>query len=345
MKTNVGIIGATGYTGFELIRLLNFHNKVTIKEISSISNLGENISDIYPALYKIFDKELVTEDTVIENCDVIFSCLPHGLSEESAKKCLAQNKIFIDLSADFRLKSEEEYKKWYDKNFIYKELHEKAVYGMPELFLDEIKSAKLIANPGCYPTSIALSLYPLIKNNLIDTKNIIIDSKSGVTGSGKSPSATTHFASLNESFKPYGIFTHRHTPEINQVLSTASSENITVTFTPHLLPINRGIISTIYTKVSSDIKLEKIRETFLNFYKDKPFVRIKKDGDIANLKDVKYTNYIDISIHLNTETSTLIIVGCIDNMVKGASGQAIQNMNIVLGFNENEGLDIIPTAF
>lgn len=345
MKSKVGIIGATGFTGVELIRLLLNHSKVEIVGISSTNSLNVKISDLYPAFYGIFDMVLEDNQSVVDKSDIIFLALPHGQGESIAKQCVQQNKLCIDLSADFRLEDEQDYKNWYGKEFEDKDVHEKAVYALPELFYDEIKNSKLLANPGCYPTSIALGLYPLIKENAIDAKNIIIDSKSGATGAGKSPSTTTHFTTLNESFKPYGIFTHRHTPEINQTLSKASQDNVSVIFTPHLLPINRGIISTMYTKVNDGFDETKIRNIFDDFYNDKYFVRIKKQGDTSNLKDVKYTNFCDISIHFDEKSKTLIIVSCIDNMVKGASGQAIQNMNICKGFDEKEGLDFVSTSF
>lgn len=345
MSINVGIVGSTGYAGAELVRLLSLHPNANISAISSVSYEGKKISEIYPNLAGICDMVCVNQETVIKNSEVIFACLPHGLSQDLAKQCYNNNIILIDLGADFRLYSEDDYFEWYSGKYDDQQLHKQSVYGLPEIYRDRIKSAKIVANPGCYPTSAALALYPALKENIISTENIIIDSKSGVTGAGRGLSQTTHFPDCNEAFSPYKIASHRHTPEIEQTLSEASGKKITVVFTPHLLPVNRGILSTIYSKVINEISFEQIIETYRAYYSNEPFVRVAPDGATVNLKNVKYSNYCDLSLHYDKRTNTLIIISAIDNMVKGASGQAIQNFNIIFGFPENTGLTMPPPAF
>ena len=348
----VSVIGATGYAGVELIRLLLSHPKVELKNISSKSFAGENINKIYNNLNKYCEKILTDEDSAIEDSDVVFASLPAGLSEEIAKKCFDKNILFIDLGADFRLSNEEDYKKWYKKDYKYKEIHKEAIYSIPEIIKfdnfynkKDLKKAKIIGNPGCYPTSIGLALAPALINKIIEKEDIIIDSKSGATGAGRELTLNTHFAECNEAFAPYKIAEHRHTPEIEQTLSNIYGDNIKITFVPHLLALNRGILSTIYAKLKDKNFLENIFNLYKEFYKDSKFVRVLNIGNIANLKNVKYSNYCDISIHIDERTNKLIIVSAIDNMVKGAAGQAIQNMNIALGFEEDAGLDMIPPAF
>lgn len=341
----VGIIGATGYVGIELLRLLLNHPFVKVEAISSSSFKGEEIASIYKMM--INNTNLICQDPeeVIEKCDVIFTALPHGLSEKFAMEAVEKNKKIIDLGADFRLDSAEEYKKWYGKDFIDADLHKLSVYGLPELNREKIKHCKIIANPGCYPTSIALALMPLLKHNLISCDDIICDSKSGATGAGRGLSLKSHFAELNENFAPYGIGSHRHTPEIEQTLSYIAEKTVKVTFTPHLLPINRGILSTIYCNKETDTNLEQVHELFTEYYKDEAFVNILTLGTTAEIKNIKFTNNCHISIHENYRKDKLIIVSTIDNMVKGAAGQAIQNLNLILGLNDNEGLNLIAPAF
>ena len=348
MKLKVGIIGATGYAGLELLRLLINHPNAEVVAVSSVSYEGQDIASIYPNLNKLFHQILTTQENTIAKSEVVFVSLPPGLSEELAYECFEKNKLFIDLGADFRLEDESLYTEWYGGKYTHKDVHKAAVYGLSEIYREKIKSARIIANPGCYPTSVAFGLYPALKNNLIDTENIIIDSKSGVTGAGRGLTQKTHFPDCNESFSPYSIGKHRHTTEIEQSLSKIADKQIKVTFVPHLLPINRGIVSTIYTNykcIDDKDLINKIYKIYKETYKNEPFIRMLPLGETADLKNVKYGNYCDISVHLDKHTGKLIIISAIDNMVKGAAGQAIQNMNIACGLNEGSGLDIIPPAF
>ncbi len=338
----VGIIGATGYAGVELVRILLSHPQVELSKLSSVSFEGKELSEVYPMLIKDCDSTLVSQDEVIESCDIIFASLPHGLSQAIAKQAIDAGKIFIDLGADFRLDDGEVYKKWYGCEFEDEALQASAVYGLPELFRDKVKTTHLVANPGCYPTSIALGLYPLLNAKLCGTKGIIIDSKSGATGAGRGLSQTTHFCDLNEGFAPYKVAAHRHTPEIEQTLSKIAGENITVTFVPHLLPLSRGIVSTIYADCTASV--EDVYNAYVKAYENERFVRVLPLGQAANLKNVRMTNNCHISVHKDEHAGKIVIVSAIDNMVKGAAGQAVQNMNIVCGFDETAGLNLIAPA-
>lgn len=343
-KIKAGIIGATGYAGVELVKILQNHPDVKLGKISSVSFEGKKISDVYPNLLGICDDDLTNEEDVINDCDVIFAALPHGLSEPIAKKCVEQDKLFIDLGADFRLEDEEVYKKWYGLEYKEKDLHKQSYYCIPELHREQMKNIKIIANPGCYTTSVPLALAPIIIAEKGDLNSIIIDAKSGVTGAGRGLSQNTHFAELNEGFASYKTAGHRHNPEIEQTLSALAKEKVNVTFVPHLLPINRGILATCYIKVNG-LTYDELHDLYVNFYKGEKFIRVLAKGKAADLKYVKYSNYCDISVHFDEHTSTAIIISVIDNMVKGAAGQAVQNMNIALGLQEDAGLGMIPPAF
>lgn len=340
-----GIIGATGYAGAELVRLLLSHPKAELAAISSVSFEGKALSEVYPAYYGLCDMVCESANDVVEKSDVIFAALPHGLSQELAAQCDAKQKVFIDLGADFRLENEEDYKEWYGGEYLDKDLHARSVYALPELFREQIKGKTILANPGCYTTGVPLALAPAVKYGLVETAGIIADCKSGVTGAGRGLSQNTHYPDLNEGFHPYKVAAHRHTPEIEQTLSHLAGEKVTITFVPHLLPVNRGILSTCYARLKKGVTKEKLREAYESFYRGEFFIRLLPDGKVADIHNIKCSNFCDISLHVDSRTGTLIAVSAIDNMVKGAAGQAIQNMNLVFGLEETAGLTMTPPAF
>lgn len=344
-KLKIAIIGASGYTGAELIRILLNHKKVEIAALIANSNAGQEISQLYPHLihYNLPPLKKI-EEIDFSEIDIVFGCLPHTTSQETFKKLLEDKKNshlkIIDLSADFRLENPEDYKKWYEHEHIAQNLQPQAVYGLSEIHRNKIKKAKLIANPGCYPTSALLPLIPLLENKLIAIDDIIIDSKSGMSGAGRSVKQGNLFCEVNESVKAYSIAKHRHTGEIEQELSKAFGDKIILDFTPHLLPINRGIISTIYARINDGFTLSDIKNCLNTKYQDEYFVKII-DGE-PNIKDVATTNFCVITAKQGRTQSRLILVSVIDNLCKGASGQAVQNMNIMCGFDERDGLELVP---
>ncbi len=344
-KIKAAVVGATGYAGAELVRLLALHPHVEISGLSTVSFEGKGIEEVYPNFKKMNLPKLTDADTAIAGADVVFASLPHGLSEPLAEQCLASGALLVDLGADFRLESEDEYKEWYKKPFDKPELHDGAVYAQPELFRENIKGAKIIANPGCYPTAAALALFPALKLGFIESDGIIIDAKSGVTGAGRGLTQNTHYPEANESISAYKVGEHRHTPEIEQSLSYAVGHPMKVLFVPHLLPVNRGIEETIYAKLKDGVTIDEVREAYVKFYENEQFVRIEAKGTSAQIRNVTRSNYCDISVHGDMRTGTLILCSCIDNMVKGAAGQAIQNMNIHFGFDEDCGIDMLPAGF
>ena len=295
-----GIIGASGYAGSEVLRFLLNHPDVEVVGVSAHSDANKTVSELYPSFYQICDVPFVEdEDEVIQKSDVIFAGLPAGISEAFAQKALDQNKKFIDLGADFRLKDEEIYKEWYNVSFIDKKLHEEAAYGLCEHYKDEIKNARIVANPGCYVTSISLPLMPLLKSKLIKKDGIVADSKSGVTGAGRGLTLLSHYPEINENMAPYKIGNHRHTPEIEQNLTDAAGEPVEIVFTPILSPMNRGILSTIYCEKAEGVTVEKIQNELADFYKDKPFVDVLPLGQVATVKHVRLSNKCAISVHEN----------------------------------------------
>lgn len=344
-KLKAGIIGAGGYAGAELLRLLLQHPYAVPAAVSGRRDVGRHIEDLYPNFREHGKLQLLTEEETLKECEVIFAALPHGCSEALAKDCLEKGKRFIDLGADFRLESEEAYTRWYGGTFQEKELHKYAVYGLCELHREKIAAAHLVANPGCYPTAIALGLYPALKAKLLSGTHLIIDAKSGVSGAGKEPSAATHFTRVNEGFSSYKAAVHRHTPEIEQMLGEIAQKKLSVSFVPHLLPINRGILATMYLPLQKRMKPEEIYGIYTESFREEKFVRILPPGESADVQFVKYSNYCDISLHVDERNGILIVASCIDNMVKGAAGQAVQNMNIMCGFAEDAGLNMIPPAF
>ena len=344
-KIKVAILGATGYAGSELFRLLYNHPFSEIVGVSSVSFENKNLNDVYKNFINLDEYLLINQDDAIKEADVVFAALPHGLSEELALKCKSLNKKLIDLGADFRFTEEDNYKEWYGNSYLDKSIHKDSIYGLPELNRNIISEKSIIGNPGCYPTSISLGLYPLLNNKLISLSGIISDSKSGVSGAGRGLSQNTHFPECHEAFAPYKLASHRHVPEIEETLSKMAGEKITITFVPHLLPVNRGILSTIYCDKKTDLSLEELHDMYLYFYKDEFFVRVMPLGVVCNIRNVTYSNFCDISLHEDKTNNKIIIVTAIDNMIKGAAGQAIQNMNIMFGIDEKTGLDFLPSGF
>ena len=340
-----GVVGATGYAGAELVRLLCGHPEVELAAVSSVSFEGKPLSEVYPAYYHLCDMVCGTQSEVVEKSGVVFAALPHGLSQELAAECYAKGKVFIDLGADFRLENEEEYQEWYGGSYIHPDLHALAVYGLPELFREKIRGKKIIANPGCYTTAVPLALAPALRNGLIQKDGIIADCKSGVTGAGRKPSQNTHYPELNEGMSAYKVACHRHTPEIEQSLSRVAGAGVKVTFVPHLLPVNRGILATCYAKLTGGAAMEQIRKAYHDAYDSEYFIRLLPQGREADIKNVRCSNFCDISLHIDSRTSTFIAISAIDNMVKGAAGQAVQNMNLALGIEETAGLKLFPPAF
>jgi N-acetyl-gamma-glutamyl-phosphate reductase len=341
VKKKIGIIGATGYTGSELVRILTNHPNVEITMITSESRAGELFSDVHPFLEGIADQKLVSINQIDEyELDLVFLALPHGVSMDFAKRFKDKSFKIIDLSGDFRLSTQEVYEEWYKIPHIYPEGIEKAVFGSPELYFNEIKEARLIANPGCFPTSAILGLAPLLEANLIETDRIIVDSKTGVTGAGIKAKPVNLYSNVNDNFKAYGLKSHRHTIEIQGILDSVSGKNTCIQFTPHLLPVDRGILTTIYARPLEKLDESKLKELYTTFYANAPFVRLRKQEPA--IKDVRGTNYCDLFVTYDKRTNMVIIISVIDNLIKGAAGQAVQNMNIMFGLEQTNGLNFIP---
>jgi N-acetyl-gamma-glutamyl-phosphate reductase len=333
----VGVVGATGYAGEEVIKILAKHKGVTISELQAVIDKEEAFSSIFPAFKGRVDIlcKKPDPDGMAKNVDLVFLGLPHKISMELVPVFLKAKKLVIDLSADYRL-DPDVYKTWYGMEHKDKGNISGAVYGLPELYHDLIKSAKLIANPGCYPTSAILGIAPMLNAKAIDKGSIIIDSKSGVTGAGRKPDLALSFSEVNENLKAYKVNDHQHKPEINKILSQVAGEDIDVVFTPHLIPMNRGILSTIYMKLKKPLDTKGAIDMYRKFYSGRPFVRIYDEGKLPQVRDVVLSNYCDIG--LKVTGNILIAVSCIDNLKKGAAGQAVQNMNIMAGLDETEGL-------
>ncbi|PIP19292.1 MAG: N-acetyl-gamma-glutamyl-phosphate reductase [Candidatus Omnitrophica bacterium CG08_land_8_20_14_0_20_41_16] len=337
---DVGIVGVTGYTGQELIRILLNHPEVRISGLFSKSSYNKSIQSVFPEFASRLDLVCVKPDIkdICAKCDLVFLALPHTVSMKLVPSLLYAGKKVIDLSAAYRLKDVKDYAKFYEVK--HKDISglKEAVYGLPELYRNEIKAARLVANPGCYPTAAILSLAPLVAFNIADFSSIIIDAKSGVSGAGKKMVEAFLFSEVNEDFRAYKVGVHQHTPEINQELSKLGGKKINVVFVPHLLPLNRGILETIYVKKDKKGRGrgKDLIELYKKFYKKEPFVRIRAEGQLPKIKDVVGTNFCDIGI--KEDGDNVIVISAIDNLLKGASGQAVQNMNIMYGFREYTGL-------
>jgi len=335
----IAIIG-DGYTAAELLRLISGHDQLEVVMVTSTENIGININRLYPQLRACYD--LVCQATDLElikrQCDAVFLALPHGLSVPMVKELTQAGLKCVDLGADFRLQDVNIYEHFYEVRHEAPELLNEAVYGLPELYREKIKTAQIIANPGCFPTSAIVPLAPLLEADLIETRGIIVDSKSGVSGAGKAMKPTSHFCEVNEGIKAYGVGTHRHAPEIGQELSRAAGQKVGMIFTPHLVPMNRGILTTSYAQMRSGVSAAQIREALEDRYRSELFVQILEPGVYPNTKWIYGSNYIHIGIYADDESGQVILVSALDNLCKGASGQAIQNMNLMLGIEETTGL-------
>lgn len=337
------VFGASGYTGQELIRILSGHPGVELVAVTSRRFSGQQVSEVFPSLCGLtsLTYQNATPADIAEICDVVFLALPHGISMEIAPDFISAGKKVIDLSADYRLRDVGTYEKWYAPHSSANHLND-AVYGIPELYRRRIKEAALVANPGCYPTSIILGLAPALKNRLLDVNTIIADSASGVSGAGREPQTGSLFCEVDGGFKAYKVGKHRHTPEIEQELNELAGEKFAISFTPHLLPVKRGILSTIYANLKNDVTLSELHSLYSSFYAQEKFVRICPAGSLPNISSVCGSNFCDIGLAVDPRTKRVIIIAAIDNLVKGAAGQAVQNMNIICNLKEDTGLRLSP---
>lgn len=339
-QLRVGVVGATGYTGEELVRILCRHPKTQISYISGKEDRTVRIQEIFPYLQGTLDLECRSfrfEDAV-DSADLFFLSLPHTVSMQIAPRLLAAGKKVIDISADYRLKDTAVYEKYYKTPHGDTLNLASAVYGLPEINRERVRAARLVANPGCYPTGAILALYPALREGLIEEEDIIIDAKSGVTGAGRKADKSLNFSEVNESFKAYKLFEHQHVPEIDQELGAALGRPMSVTFVPHLLPLNRGILSTLYARLKKNVTTDELIGVYERHYRGEPFVKVRSGGILPELRHVAGTNFCDIGIRVHAGKKLAVFVAAIDNLVKGAAGQAVQNMNILSGFDEREGL-------
>lgn len=340
----VGIIGATGYAGGELVRILMGHKEAEIVWYGSRSYIDQKYADVYRNMFQIVDAKCMDDniEALADQVDVIFTATPQGfLASVINENILGKTKI-VDLSADFRIKDVKVYEKWYGIEHKSPQFIEEAVYGLCEVNRDKVKGARLIANPGCYTTCSILTAYPLAKEGIIDMRTLIVDAKSGTSGAGRGAKVPNLFCEVNENMKAYGVASHRHTPEIEEQLEYASGENVTISFTPHLVPMNRGILATEYATLKKDVTGEEVKAIYDKYYADEKFVRVLGEGVCPETKWVEGSNYVDIGFKLDPRTNRIVMMGAIDNLVKGAAGQAVQNMNLLFGLPESEGLELVP---
>ena len=340
----VGIIGATGYAGGELVRILMGHKEAEIVWYGSRSYIDQKYADVYRNMFQIVDAKCMDDniEALADQVDVIFTATPQGfLASVINENILSKTKI-VDLSADFRIKDVKVYEKWYGIEHKSPQFIEEAIYGLCEVNRDKVKGARLIANPGCYTTCSILTAYPLAKEGIIDMSTLIVDAKSGTSGAGRGAKVPNLFCEVNENMKAYGVASHRHTPEIEEQLGYASGENVTISFTPHLVPMNRGILATEYATLKKDVTGEEVKAIYDKYYADEKFVRVLGEGVCPETKWVEGSNYVDIGFKLDPRTNRIVMMGAIDNLVKGAAGQAVQNMNLLFGLPESEGLELVP---
>lgn len=339
-----GMIGSTGYAGGELARLLLQRDDVEILWYGSRSYVGQKYASVYPNLFKIVD-ENCQDDAIKEladQVDVIFTATPQGLCASLIDEEILSKVKVIDLSADFRIKDQAVYEKWYKLEHKSPQFLDEAVYGLPEVNREKVKTARLIANPGCFPTCSFLAVYPMVKEGLIDPNTLIIDAKSGTSGAGRGAKTDNLYCEVNESIKAYGVGSHRHTPEIEEQLSYAAGQPVTISFTPHLVPMNRGILVTAYASLNGTVTEEEARAAYEKYYQNEYFVRLLEPGAVPQTRWVEGSNFADVNFKIDPRTNRVVMMGAIDNMVKGAAGQAIQNMNLMFGLPEQTGLRQLP---
>lgn len=339
-----GIIGSTGYAGAELVRLLLGHKEAELVWYGSRSYVDQNYASIYQNMFEIVDEKCMDDnmDELAKQADVIFTATPQGLCASLVNEQILSDTKVIDLSADFRLKDVKIYEEWYKITHQAPQYIDEAVYGLCEINREKIKKARLIANPGCYPTCSTLSIYPLLKEDIIDPATIIIDAKSGTSGAGRGAKVDNLFCEVNENIKAYGVANHRHTPEIEEQLSYAAGEPVVLNFTPHLVPMNRGILITAYASLKQDVSYEEVKRIYDNYYNKERFVRVLPKDVCPQTKWVEGSNYVDVGFKIDPRTKRVIMMGAMDNLVKGAAGQAVQNMNLLFGLDETTGLQQIP---
>ena len=339
-----GIIGATGYAGGELVRLLLGHKEAEIVWYGSRSYVDQDYASIYQNMFQIVDAKCMDDnmDELAKQADVIFTATPQGLCASLVNEEILSNTKVIDLSADFRLKDVKSYENWYKIQHKAPQYIDEAVYGLCEINRDKIKDARLIANPGCYPTCSTLSIYPLVKDGLIDPDTIIIDAKSGTSGAGRGAKTDNLYCEVNENIKAYGVAGHRHTPEIEEQLGYAAGRPVLLNFTPHLVPMNRGILITAYASLKKTVSYEEVKAVYDKYYDKERFVRVLPQDVCPQTKWVEGSNYVDVNFKIDPRTNRVIMMGAMDNLVKGAAGQAVQNMNLLFGVEESKGLQMVP---
>ena len=340
----VGIIGATGYAGGELVRILSGHKEAEIKWYGSRSYIDQKYADVYRNMFQIVDAVCMDDnmEELASQVDVIFTATPQGLCASLVNEEILLKTKIIDLSADFRLKDVKVYEEWYKIEHKAPQFIDEAVYGLCEINREDVKKARLVANPGCYTTCSILTAYPLAKEGLIDMSTLIIDAKSGTSGAGRGAKVQNLFCEVNENMKAYGVATHRHTPEIEEQLGYAAGEKVVLNFTPHLVPMNRGILATEYAKLTKDVSWEEVKAVYDKYYENEKFVRVLDKDVCPETKWVEGSNYVDIGFKIDPRTKRIIMMGAIDNLLKGAAGQAVQNMNLMFGLKESEGLELVP---
>ena len=340
----VGIIGSTGYAGGELVRLLVNHKEAEIKWYGSRSYVDKKYADVYQNFFQIVDDKCMDDnmEALADEVDVIFTATPQGLCASLVNEDILNKVKIVDLSADFRIKDVATYEKWYGIEHKSPQFIEEAVYGLCEINREDVKKARLIANPGCYPTCSTLSIYPLAKEGLIDMNTVIIDAKSGTSGAGRGAKMDNLYCEVNENIKAYGVAVHRHTPEIEEQLSYASGQEVLLNFTPHLVPMNRGILITAYATLKKEVTYEEVKAIYDKYYADEKFVRVLDKDVCPQTKWVEGSNYVDVNFKIDPRTNRIIMMGAMDNLVKGAAGQAVQNMNLMFGLKESEGLELVP---